>query len=150
MAVGGEGENAIAICGSYEPTLRLWDFSRPTQYRNLGTKLAAARAALERTPRDAAALATYGEWYAFRGYPDWSAALLEEARKGGADVSALALARAYWQLDRPAEAEREFKRAVAQAVAAGRGGEDEARYLGLCLDATHSAAASPATRPQDH
>ena len=74
-----------------------WDFTLPARTRALEARLGEARATLARQPESAAALATIGEWYAFRGVSDWALELLERARKGGAPVSALALGRSYWE-----------------------------------------------------
>ena len=106
-------------------------------------RLVAARSALDASEgRDATALSTLGRWYAFRGMDDWAAELLERARAGGtAEVSSLTLARCYWRLDRPADAAREFLRAM-------RRNEAPAGYLNLCVAAVeHSPTTRPATAP---
>jgi len=54
--------------------------------------------------------------------------LLERALAAGAAGPALTLARCYWQSNRPADAAREFRRAIAQKEAPGE-------YLQLCLEA---------------
>jgi len=46
-------------------------------------------------PDDFVSLSVLGEWYAFRGVDDWAVECLEKARKGGAAVSSLTLARCY-------------------------------------------------------
>src|SRR5216110_2946982 len=89
-------------------------------------------AAIAAHPHDATALATLGEWYALRGADEWAVQLLGQARSAGANVSPLLLAREYWKLDRPADAAREFRSAIARA-------EAPADYLGLCLNAVTTA-----------
>jgi Flp pilus assembly protein TadD len=91
--------------------------------------LRAGASAAGPTQDDPAALATIGQWYAFRGDHEWAAQLLTRARAGGAKVSALTLARCYWQLGRPADAAREFARAR-------DAGEAPRDYLNLCIAAT--------------
>jgi TPR repeat protein len=79
---------------------------------------------------DPAALATLGEWYAFRGGDHWAVEFLSRARERGAAVAALTLARSYWSLNRNGEARREFQIALEQCKDAG-----EATYLGWCIQA---------------
>ena len=78
--------------------------------------------------RDGATLADLGEWYAFRGRPDWATSLLELARSGGATISNLTLARAYWETDHPAEARQELLLARSRK-------EAPEVYLELCRQA---------------
>ena len=67
---------------------------------------------------------------AFRGRYDWAVDFYEDARKNGAPVSPLALARCYWQMEPPklVEAKHEFEKALALHEAPGD-------YLKLCMDA---------------
>ena len=58
----------------------------------------------------------------------WAAEVLEEARAAGGHVSALTLARCYWQLGKSVEAQREFRRAIDRK-------EAPETYLMLCLSA---------------
>jgi hypothetical protein len=50
------------------------------------------------------------------------------------------LARCYWQLNRPAEAAREFRNAIAA-------GEANAMYLNLCVSAATARQPTTATHP---
>ena len=87
-------------------------------------------------PDDGAALATLGEWYAFRGVHDWAVEFLVKARANGAPVSSLTLARCYWQLNRTTEAAGEFRTALARS-------EAPADYLRLCLAAVANTQPAP-------
>jgi hypothetical protein len=149
--VSGNGASA-----SEDKTVKIWDFSRPRRYREFERRIEQAEAALSSAPEDPAALATLGEWYAFRGLNDWAVEMLERARAGGAAVSPLMLARSYWLLsdDLPpggglkrgdclAAARREFGKALDAAK-----DESEKFYLQLCIGAVERAAAQPATTPR--
>jgi len=125
MAVVPPGDAAVVAS---DQQVSLWDISRPLRYESFAPRLVSARAALSANPNDAAALATMGEWYAFRGMNDWAVLMLQQARSAGAHVSALALARAYWHLDDLPHAQLEFENALAAS-------EAPADYLGLCLSA---------------
>jgi eukaryotic-like serine/threonine-protein kinase len=105
-----------------------WELDRPARFREFEQRLPLARQALTKNPSDAAALKTFGEWYAFRGVDDWASEFLETARAEGADISNLALARCYWKIGRLNEAKREFVRAIERK-------EAPADYLHLCLNA---------------
>jgi hypothetical protein len=56
--------------------------------RALLARVEAAQTALAANASDAAALATLGEWCAFRHADDWAVALLEKARDAGAKIVA--------------------------------------------------------------
>jgi len=110
-----------------------------------------AREAIQKNENDAEALKTFGEWYAFRGVNGWAVDFLEKARKNGANVPPLTLARCYWLLaeagdTRPhcraaaaAESQKELARVkalpVPQDAKAKLAREDEELYLNLCLQA---------------
>lgn len=108
--------------------LRVWDFDLPARHRAFDSALDTARKALARDPKDSAALAVLGEWYAFRGMPDWAVDLLEAARAHGAKISSLTLARCHWQAGNGRAARREFERALAEPDA-------PAAYVRVCLGA---------------
>ena len=61
-------------------TLKLWDFTRGVAHRALEPRVAAAQAALQRATGDPVALATFGEWYAFRGMNHWAIDFFSRAR----------------------------------------------------------------------
>jgi len=134
-----DGEAVLAASGA---SVSLWDLTRSARHFGFASRVDDARSRLRSDPRDPAALATLGEWYAFRGADDWAVDVLEQARIGGAEVSSLVLARCYWQLDRMSEAQREFIRAMERK-------EAPADYLKLCRAAVTNAktAAQPANVP---
>jgi len=101
----------------WSPVLRVQGFERG---------LAQARETLDRNPNDPAALATFGEWWAFRGFDEWAVEFIERAREQRGDVSPLVMARCYWKLDKLTEARREFEKAIARK-------EAPEPYLRLCL-----------------
>src|SRR5207237_2442019 len=119
-----------ALSGSLDRNLKLWDFTRPAKYIEFEARIKWGRTALEKNPNDPSALKTFGEYYAFRGRYDWAVDFFEEARKKGATVSPLTLARCYWQMEPPKlpEAKREFEKALALHEASGD-------YLKMCIDA---------------
>jgi WD40 repeat protein/serine/threonine protein kinase len=139
IAVVPPGDAVLVGSG---PWLSLWDIPRAVRHLESAPRLEAARSALRADPNDGAALATLGEWYAFRGVDDWALELLEKARANGTGVSSLTLARCSWRLDRMADAAREFRNAMARR-------EAPADYLSLCLAAVTTAQATPqpATAP---
>jgi hypothetical protein len=136
-AASPAGDCAIASSGGQLVRIEVGSALRHLAF---APRLEDARATLARSPDDAAALATLGEWYAFRGINDWAATTLEQARAAGAKVSPLMLARCYWQSGRPRDAAREFR-----AARAAR--EAPADYLSLCLAAAERDAAAAATQP---
>ena len=78
--------------------------------------------------------------WAFRGRDAWAVELLEKARANGGHVSALTLARCYWNLNRDVDARREFRRAIVER-------EVPEPYLRLCLNAVGKTWPAAATRP---
>jgi eukaryotic-like serine/threonine-protein kinase len=128
VAIAPDGRTVLS--GSYDNTLRLWDFTRGVAHRAFEPRVAAAQATLQQTPGDPAALATLGEWYAFRAMDHWAVDLLGQARERGAAVAPLTLARCYWNLNRNGEARREFEIAKEQTKVPG-----EQTYLGWCIQA---------------
>jgi tetratricopeptide (TPR) repeat protein len=132
------------LCGNVNSSLTLREFDRAPEYEDFQTKVEAAQRALQSNPRDAAAFAVLGEWWAFRGVDDWAVDSLEKGRAGGAAVSNLMLGRCYWNLKRFADAEREFTAALSEA--------DDPRerfYLRQCIEAIDAEAYAPSltTRP---
>ena len=109
---------------------RLWDFTRGVAHRAFEPRVAAAQARLRQAAGDPVALATLGEWYAFRGMDHWAVEFLSRARERGAAVAPLTLARCYWNLNRNVEARREFQIALEQSRDPG-----EQTYLGWCIQA---------------
>jgi tetratricopeptide (TPR) repeat protein len=128
VAIAPDGRTALS--GSDDNSLKVWDFAWVSAQRDFEPRVAAAQQKLRQSPNDAAALATLGDWYALRGVDHWAVDFLTRARERGAAVAPLALARCYWNLDRLAEARKEFQAALEQS-------EDKAErtYLGWCLAA---------------
>ncbi|MCY3017974.1 MAG: hypothetical protein NTW87_02940, partial [Planctomycetota bacterium] len=116
----------VAVSSSRDSTIMFWDLACAQRYRDFMPCVDAAIKTLQEKPEDAAALATLAEWYYFRNFPDWAAELWERARAVGAKVSPLELARAYWLSGKPAEAKREFQKALEAK-------EAPECYLRLCL-----------------
>jgi len=123
------------------------DFSRPARYREFHARLPKARETLQKNQNDAEALRTFGEWYAFRGVRDWAVEFLEKARKGGATIDRVELARCYWELDKYPEAIREFQGELEHVKAQHVPEDPKARqqrdwdiqYFEICLDALKRA-----------
>jgi WD40 repeat protein len=154
------------ILGGNDGTVQLFDFARPVRYREFDTLLPKAREAIQKNENDPEALKTLGEWYAFRGVNDWAVDMLEKARKNGARVSPLTLARCYWQLAEDehettdkhpvhraaavAEFQKELDRVKAQRVPqepkAKLAREQEELYLSLCLQAVSKPVAQDADK----
>jgi WD40 repeat protein/serine/threonine protein kinase len=128
VAIAPDGRTALS--GSGDNTLKLWDFARGSAQRDFEPRVAAAQQKLQQSANDTAALATLGEWYVFRGLDHWAIDLLTRAREQGAAVAPLALARCYWNLDRGAQARKEFQVALEQSK-----DKREQTYLGWCLAA---------------
>ena len=118
--------------------MRLYDFTRPQRYTEFEHRLPHARESLAKNPNDGSALAAFGEWWAFRHRPDWAAELFEKSRAAGAEISPLAMARCYWQLDKLPEARVEFRRAMEKK-------EAPEFYLRLCIDAVERQITAPKT-----
>ena len=115
---------------SAEKTIEFWDFTTGVAHRALEARVVAAQARLLKADGDAAALATLGEWYAFRGMDHWAVDFLGRARQRGVAVAPLTLARCYWNLNRNGDARREFQIAIEQSK-----DPREQAYLGLCVEA---------------
>jgi eukaryotic-like serine/threonine-protein kinase len=128
LAVGPDGR--VVLSGSYDNTLKLWDFNRGVVHRAFEPRVASALAGLRQAGGDPRALATLGEWYAFRGKHGWAVEFLGRARERGAAVAPLTLARSYWNLNRNADARREFQIALEQSK-----DPSEQIYLGWCIKA---------------
>jgi len=124
-------------------SLDVWDFSAVQYLRQQQAPVREAYETLAQHPAAGAALATLGAWYAFRRMPDWAVFLLEEARRQGTPVSALTLARCYWQLGDAVHALAEFARASAAH-------EAPEPYLRLCRMAVAQPPAPAATSPALH
>jgi hypothetical protein len=118
------------LSGSHDKTLKLWDFTRGVARRAFEPRVAAAQARLQQAAGDPVALATLGEWYAFRGMDHWAVEFLGRARERGASVAPLTLARCYWNLNCNGDARREFQIALEQSTNPG-----EATYLRWCIQA---------------
>ena len=128
VAIAPDGRTALSA--SSDKTLMLWDFTRGVAQRAFEPRVAAAQSRLQQAAGDPAALATLGEWYAFRGMDHWAVEFLGRARERGAAVAPLILARCYWNLNRNGEARREFQIALEQSKDPG-----EQTYLGWCIQA---------------
>ncbi len=126
VAIAPDGRTVLSGSG----TLVLWDFTRGVTHRAFEPRVAAAQARLQQAAGDPVALAILGEWYAFRGMDQWAVEFLGRARERGAAIAPLTLARCYWNLDRNAEARREFRIALEQSEEPG-----ERTYLGRCIQA---------------
>ena len=165
FSVAFSPDGNLALSGSQDMTLQLRDFTRPARYGEFDILLPKAREAIQKNENDAEALRTFGEWYAFRGKNDWAVDFLEKARKNGANVPPLTLARCYWLLaeevgrfaESPgrvgnsphyraaaAEFQKELTRLKAQPVPqeakAKLARENEERYINLCLQAVTKPA----------
>jgi WD40 repeat protein len=137
LALAPDGRLAlVAIKGTRHGAVGLYDFHLPSLYADYQSRLAGAREALQRRPDDPGALATFGQWYAFRGVLGWAADFFERARRGGAQVSPLELGRVYWRQGDLAGAQRELEAALARQ-------EAPADYLRLCLTAIDGERRSP-------
>ena len=121
------------LSGRFDNTLKLWDFTRGVAHQAFEPRVAAAQARLKEATGDPGALATLGDWYAFRGIDHWAIEFLGRARERGAAVAPLTLARCYWNLNRNGEALREFQIALEQSTDPG-----ERTYLGWCIQAIHT------------
>jgi TPR repeat protein len=79
-----------------------------------------------------------GEWYAARGLTDRAIHFLERARELGSKVSAISLARCYWERGDLEAAQRELRRAAAEGL--------PEPYAQLCLRALESDRSDNAKR----
>jgi hypothetical protein len=109
-----------AVSGGQDQIVRLWNFRLGEHYRRRELAVAKARTALGINENDPQALATFGDWYAFRGMDVWAAELFDKARDAGVDVPPLPAARCYWRLmesdpthtaEHQRKAQKEFERA---------------------------------------
>jgi hypothetical protein len=137
LTISANGQCAIASGGSQ---IHRIDVSRASGYFDFAPRLESAEAALRRDANDTAALATLGEWYAFRGINDWAASSLEDARAAGGKVSPLLMGRCYWQLNRVEDATAAFREARER-------NEAPADYVALCLAALRQPSTAPASSP---
>jgi hypothetical protein len=120
-------DGRFALQGNEDGSMNFWDFDYVGRYRTLDRRAGAALATLRSKGDDASALATLGEWYAFRGVASWAIELLRRAERGGASVSPLMLARCYWQEGDLRAARRELERAATRK-------EAPADYLRLLIE----------------
>jgi len=116
------------LSGSSDLTVMFWDFSRITRYGEMMPRVSDFIKRLQTNPDDPAALATLGEWYAFRGIDDQAIQFLTKARAQGATVSSLLIARCYWKLGAFRAARTEFQKARDAHEASNF-------YIDLCLNA---------------
>jgi len=120
-------------------TLDVWDFPAIIYLRQHQAQAQHAYELLAQHPDDGSALASLGEWYAFRRMNDWAVVLLERARRQGTPISALTLARCYWQIGSFDKAVQEFDRAI-------QAHEGPDSYLRLCRNAVQQHLAEEGTR----
>jgi WD40 repeat protein/serine/threonine protein kinase len=139
-AINLNRDDRTVLTGGREGRIRLWDFGRVQTYRDMQPKVDAAEKILQDNPNDPAALLTLAQWWAFRGVFDWAADLFEQARANGATVSNLELGRCYWNLNRYADAKREFTAALATST-----DPEDQFYLNLCIRAISTASTQPAS-----
>ena len=133
LALSPDGSRAVYV--GADGGAAVIDFAGTAAGLDFVSRAAEARAALDRDPANAAALATLGTWFSLHERDEWAVGLLEEARRNTNDVSSLTLARCYWRLGRLGDGAREFRRAIQKKAASSF-------YLTLCLDAVSQSAAS--------
>jgi WD40 repeat protein/class 3 adenylate cyclase/tRNA A-37 threonylcarbamoyl transferase component Bud32 len=121
-------DGSAALTANYDGWVKHWDFARAHEYWDYFTSVPKAQLALSQNSQDAPSLVVLGNWYAFRGVNGWAIDILEQARKNGAEISNVTLARCYWNLHKLIDAQREFEHAIKRKEAG-------AEYLKLCLDA---------------
>lgn len=128
-------DGRFILSAGHDQVIRFWNLSILKDQEGFGPRVEQATRTLLDDPENPESLSVMGEWYANCWIWDWSAELLERALKGGARVSALALARSCWQAGRLEQAGREFQRAQEE-------GEISRFYARLCLRALASPGAS--------
>ena len=121
------------ISGSKDKTVKLWNFSRLSQYSEFEVSLRSALEQLKANPHDPEALNLLGEWYYFRGIWDWAIMLISNAGNQGLSVSSLTLARCYWHTGDLKRAYDEFHKTLGTGEAADT-------YLQLCMTAVEEQA----------
>ena len=128
MSLALSEDGLSLLSAGYNHDVRFWDFSREATYADFESRLISARPTLSLDHPSPEQLRLFGEWYAFCGFPEWGAELLERARSAGAPVSSLTLARCYWKMNDFEAASREFTSALERHEAPDA-------YLRLCLTA---------------
>ena len=132
------------LSASRDGTVVIADFSRALKHRAQAARLAQARDDLRRSPKDAAAWQTFGEWYAFQGQHAWAAEAFEKASaNGGMTLIPMEIsARSFWLAGRKSEALNAYIMAMTQTGKTERGDDATAEqrklksvYLQLCLRA---------------
>lgn len=89
-------------------SLRIWDFSRPAEYRRLESQVADAQRRLSVGEESQASQNIVGNWYAFRRQWSWASSLLNEAKYKGESVDPGLLSRCTAMA-------REFRQAISWA-----------------------------------
>jgi hypothetical protein len=153
VSVSPKGD--LAIAGRHREELLLLRVSEVARQLSLRERLPLLRAALQANPQDGAALRTFGEYWAVSGVPRFAVECLERARRAGAEVDPVELGRCYWQLDRCADAAREFGTALERLKTQPVPGAEQARkereayefYLSLCLQVMEEARPAKAAAP---
>jgi len=127
--------------------LLVWDFEHARRFARLHRSVSGLLEQGDGEP-DAAQRATLGDWYALRGKWDWAAEQLQAARKAGAQISELTLARALRRQGRLDNAEKALARARDKSEAPALYLEllkaAVARDRALTLPASVTPQASPA------
>ncbi len=115
IAMRGDGQ--VALVGGEDGSMKLWDFSLVATHKVFEARLAELRPVLLQRPEDPTALATLGEYYAFRGVSTWASWLLRRSEAAGGQVSALVLGRSAWRQGDFRAARRELTRALERSEA---------------------------------
>ncbi len=150
LACSPDGQTLFA--GTDAGHIQRWDLASPVKFRDLERALPNAREALKKSADDAEGLRIFGEWYAFRGVPDWALDYLEKYKRiagTSARIAPLMLGRCYLQTGKFAEALREFQAELEAPQSVLKNPDEEAdrkRYLTLFIDAIKRKM-SPAKRP---
>jgi hypothetical protein len=137
-AICSSTDGYLLVSGGGDKTLRFWDFSRPATYEHLLSRVRIAQEDCKSQPNDPSVMASFGEWYLFRGLFEWAVRDLISARTAGAKISSLDTARCFWQLGKLREASREF-----EAALQGTSDPSETFYLRFCIDATRQPTLNP-------